>query len=1188
MVRLKWLHALCAILFFSVTATAQQYVHQILYQENFDEPGQAQTLLKVNSQPSGDHFTATQSKRLSLSQILLPQTDVKLVLSFQSRFEQTREYGIGHVRVSTDDGKTWQLLHAVDGVSDWQRAGADLSPFSGESILLQFESIRLTSGKTTPWHIDDIVVAEMEPEANLAAAGVLDVNIKSLNASLFPLIFMNVTVDTNGAALPDLKQADFVVCENDTPQTDLFQVTPPGSAGGSRLADIVFIVDNSGSLGDEQQAVNDNMIAFVDSLAASGVDFALGLCRYGASQNSGNPIIEDNGQLTTDAAYFKNNVWARNVINGFSEPGYFAIVQSATQFNFRPGAQRIFIIITDERADQGGATQQDAINSCLNNSITVYALIDQFFINNNSDLTVVAQQTGGKAFNITDPFNTILEDIQGAVSNTYVVRYRSSRPVIDGVERIVKVVATHNAESDSAFGKYTPGANPIIRRDSSTIALSHKAQQQGTVFTITAIITDAAAPFTQSATLFYRTTNSANYTSTPMVKQTVAFSAKVNNAGAKDISQKHPPESPFEGGLKNSPLKNHRLHSSFENRIIHSPLEGGQGGVTGFRFKTNLNLSAGDSSTWVATIPGSFAKQPGVDYYITATDGITTTSAPETNAQTSPFQIAVLPNEPPSVAHTPPANYQPGVAFDVNATVIDSTNNLASVTLNYRKVGDILFRSIPMSKTGSNNYKETIPAASLTQSGIEYFIRATDDFGVATIKFFTVLPIQAPAAIVVLQPNGGEKWQVCSLQFVKWSANNVSTVKIEYSLDGGTSWTTLVDKLTEPSGQFSWAMPSNLTANALVRISDASNAQITDASDSAFEISDFPKFENWQAYHACNSGLIENYIKAIVVDCEGTVFLGTRNSGLLRMDNQGKWLQFATTNSEIPGNSILSLTLQGTELWVGTNGQGLAKFSNNGWKTYSMNNGLPHNRVWALAVDKRLNDVWAGTSNGLAKYNQNGWKVFKDELPNATIFAIAIAQDGRIWIGTADGLLEYNGAIWKHYTFANSGLLDRTVLALALDKAGRVWIGTAKGLNRFDGQNWVSFTSSNSPLPANSVRAIRIDNNDYKWIGTWGGGLSRLGSSWAHYNTTSGNAGLLDDYVISMFIDCNGYKWIGTENGGLAQFKGNPGVPVSVEEDAVSLQPSVFSLEQNYPNPFNPSTVFSCPRTATFSLPSTP
>lgn len=1110
MFRLKWLPFFCLLTFITATSYAQQEIRQVVFQEDFDGSRQASTLFKKSTSASGKFFKVSQSKQLTLPQITLPATGEKLILTFQSRFDSAQEYGIGHLRISNDGGNSWQLLHAVDGENAWQQTGTDLTRFASEKILLQFELFQLENGAFVPWEIDNIIVAEVAANANLALAGILDVNIKSLNANLFPFIFMNVTVDTNGTAFPDLQQADFVVCENDVPQTDLFQVTPPGSAGGSRLADIVFIVDNSGSLGDEQKAVNDNMIAFVDSLAASGVDFALGLCRYGASQGNGDPIIEDNGQLTTDADYFKNNVWARNVINGGREPGYFAIVQSATQFSFRPGAQRIFIIITDERADQDNTPQQDATNICLNNSISVYALIDQFFIDNNTDLTVVAQQTGGKAFNITDPFNTILDDIRGAVSNTYIVRYRSSQPVLDGVERIVKVVAMHNAEADTSFGKYTPGANPIIKRDSATVALSDQAWQQGTEFKITVIVTDAAEPFTQSVTLFYRTTNSVSFTSVPMVKQTPGNIAKIS--------------------------------------------------------------AVGDSSIWMATIPGNVANPPGVDYYVTATDGISTTSAPETNPQSSPFQIAVLPNKAPSVVHTPPANYQPGQTLDINTTIIDTTNKLASVTLNYRRVGDIIFQRVPMFNTGGDNYKETIPAAFLNEHGVEYFIRAIDDFGVSTIKFFAVFPSQGTAAVIVLQPNGGENWQVCSTQRIRWNATKVQALNIEYSHDGGANWTTLMTNQPASVGEYNWDIPASFTTDALVRITDASNLSITDASDNLFTISDFPRFQDWTSFHTCNTGLVENYIKAILVNCDGVVFIGTRDSGLLALDEQKNWFQYATFNSGIPSNSILSLALQGSDvLWVGTNGNGLAKFTENDWKTYDTNNGLPHNRIWAIAIDKKLNDVWIGTSDGVAKYNQSGFKVFKDELPNAIIYAIAIAPNGTIWFGTADGLLEYNGDTWKHYTFSNSGLLDRTVLALALDLAGRIWVGTAKGLNRFDGQNWVSYTPDNSSLPASSVRTIQIDNNDNKWIGTWGGGLAKLGNGWSVYQ--NGTSGLLDDYILSMFIDCNGYKWIGTENGGFTQFMGDPSVPVSVEDEALSRQPSAFNLQQNYPNPFNPSTM---------------
>jgi ligand-binding sensor domain-containing protein len=361
-----------------------------------------------------------------------------------------------------------------------------------------------------------------------------------------------------------------------------------------------------------------------------------------------------------------------------------------------------------------------------------------------------------------------------------------------------------------------------------------------------------------------------------------------------------------------------------------------------------------------------------------------------------------------------------------------------------------------------------------------------------------------------------------------------------------------------------------LASDALVRITDAANPQISDARDNLFGISDVPQFADWNSLQQCNSGLGENLIKAIVVGCNGKIYAGTANSGLLVLDG-GNWFQFSTANSEIPGNSILSMAMQGDgALWIGTNGQGLARFTEAGWDIFTTSHGLPHNRIWAIAYDRKKNDVWVGTSNGLARYNAGGWTTFAGLLPSVAVYAIAIAPEGKIWLGTADGLIVFDGDTWQQYTPENSGLLDKTVLSLAIDKAGRVWAGTPAGLNRFDGKNWVAFTTENSPLPASSIRAIQIDENDSKWIGTWGGGLARLAQGWTIYQ--AGASGLLDDFVTSLFIDCKGYKWIGTENGGFAQFMGDPALPVSVE-DAVSFQPSAFSLEQNYPNPFNPSTV---------------
>lgn len=1119
-------------------ATTHLSAQNVVYRESFDSQPRTQTSAIQALQTHNGLLPLSGKSRFTTEPIALPAGGRPLSLQVRSRFVGDKGFGIGQIWLSTNHGATWSRFRAIDGNDRWQDARFDLSRFEGQHIQLAFLLPEEIGVESTRWEIDEFRIIREPALLRKTQRSMHDIAIRSLNANLFPLIFMNVTVDTNGAPFPDLQESNFVVCENNVPQTDLFQVTPPGNSGGSRLADIVFIMDNSGSLGDEQTQVRDNMIAFVDSLTASGVDFALGLCRYGQSANGGAPIIEDNGQLTTDANYFKHTVWARNRVDGFNEPGYLAIVESATSFNFRPGARRIFIIITDETADQGGATQKDAITIAQNNSVNVYSLIDSFFITTQTDLFVVSEQTGGKAFNITDPFDAILDDIRGALSNTYIVRYRSSQPVADGVERLVKVVATYNAGSDSAFTTYTPGAAPFIRRDSATVALSNQSWPQNTAFTITAIIYDAASPSTQSATLFYKNTNDNTYTLLPMNR----------------ISQGPYPLPRSDPGVK--------THTA--------------GALV-------LQNADSDTSVWSATIPGSDVFEPGVDYYITATDGISTTSAPAVNPQSSPFQIAVLPNKAPVIVHTVPAGYQPGVALQIQASASDNTNKLVSFNLMYRRIGDILYQSVAMQNIGGTDFIGTIPANFITENGVEYILVAVDDFGVATRQSYRILPQQNASHIEVLEPNGAEQWIVCTQRLIRWTAINVSTVKIEYSLDGGASWQQLATGVAADQGQISWTIPNTPSSTVLIRVTDETNQQISDQSDTVFGINPYPQVQHWTLFNSCNIGLFENYIRALVVNCAGVVFLGTKSSGLVVYDN-GTLSQYHTGNSPMPNNSILALALQGDKtVWIGTNGSGLVRWDGQDWKVLTTATQLPHNRVWSILVDKRYNDVWVGTSNGLAKYNQSGLRVFRDELPNTTVYALLMASDGRLWVGTAGGLLVYNGVSWTHYEFANSGLVNNTVVALAEDKLGRVWTGTPQGISRFDGSRWDSFTMQNSGLPSNNVRAIVVDANDIKWIATWGGGLAKFGSQWSVYNTN--NSGLQDNYLLSLFIDCFGYKWIGTEQGGFNRFDAEPAVAVSVAETGTQA-PRDYDLEQNYPNPFNPSTTirYSLPRAGHVSL----
>ncbi len=113
---------------------------------------------------------------------------------------------------------------------------------------------------------------------------------------------------------------------------------------------------------------------------------------------------------------------------------------------------------------------------------------------------------------------------------------------------------------------------------------------------------------------------------------------------------------------------------------------------------------------------------------------------------------------------------------------------------------------------------------------------AVGDIGI--LKYTTSVPSQP---IVLLQPNGGEIFQIGMKRFIIWQVQpGITNVKIEYSKDGGSSWFSVVASTPASTGSYAWNIPNNPSVNCLVRVSNASNSSIFDQSDSAFYIMNTP------------------------------------------------------------------------------------------------------------------------------------------------------------------------------------------------------------------------------------------------------------------------------------------------------------------------------------------------------------
>lgn len=103
--------------------------------------------------------------------------------------------------------------------------------------------------------------------------------------------------------------------------------------------------------------------------------------------------------------------------------------------------------------------------------------------------------------------------------------------------------------------------------------------------------------------------------------------------------------------------------------------------------------------------------------------------------------------------------------------------------------------------------------------------------------------IQSSKSITLIHPNGGEILEGNSQYEINWSSNDVINIKIEYSLNNGASWNTVIE--TYPStGVYNWTVPNIATIQALIRISDVAMPSISDICNGTFRINHVTDIEN--------------------------------------------------------------------------------------------------------------------------------------------------------------------------------------------------------------------------------------------------------------------------------------------------------------------------------------------------------
>ncbi len=290
------------------------------------------------------------------------------------------------------------------------------------------------------------------PAINISDTGLV-CRIDSLRTARFPevKIFFDVLSQTTLKPVRTLVEKNIFIYENDKP-IDPFKLER-NYAGGSDKIDVVFVIDCSGSMGDDIEKVRKNVGEFCDSLKVQGYDYRLGLVFFSTT-------VDKVCDFTSDVNAFKSSL-SVNLWGG--RENSLAAIYRGTELSFREGSKRTFIWITDEDypvAPEINLTVQDVVNRLLSMDITIHSISLTSLQTNWSN--PIIQPTGGNFYDIYGNFRDILLDITHQKQLLgYCLTYNS--PNLNSLINQIKLEIHYAGRGGMAIQEYNrPGNNAML------------------------------------------------------------------------------------------------------------------------------------------------------------------------------------------------------------------------------------------------------------------------------------------------------------------------------------------------------------------------------------------------------------------------------------------------------------------------------------------------------------------------------------------------------------------------------------------------------------------------------------------------------------------------------------------------------------------------------------------------------
>jgi ligand-binding sensor domain-containing protein/signal transduction histidine kinase len=307
------------------------------------------------------------------------------------------------------------------------------------------------------------------------------------------------------------------------------------------------------------------------------------------------------------------------------------------------------------------------------------------------------------------------------------------------------------------------------------------------------------------------------------------------------------------------------------------------------------------------------------------------------------------------------------------------------------------------------------------------------------------------------------------------------------------------------------------------------------------------RFDSWTA----DNGLPQNSVYSIQQTPDGYLWLTTLD-GLVRFDG----VEFTIFNKSNSKNLItnrftnLFADTDGT-LWLGTEESGLARFRNGHFQTFTAADGLPSSEIRQIQRDLD-GSLLISTTHGLARFRDGHFSIER-EIDSRT-FNIYVSPSGTRWEMDKNGLraVGKNGRAARYdLPFAAQDISsDRTFnyfsfVPMFEDSEGALWFAASGSLFKLKDGAIKAFTAKDG-APDSRVRSLIQDRAGAIWLGTEKDGVCRFGENrFACFGTSDG---LSSNHVMNLFFDREGTLWVGTNERGVNRVTPRVVASVSVAE----------------------------------------